>query len=403
MNELEKYLAIASDRCNVSAGDEIIVNVDLIISHDVTGPMAIEQFKLIGRERLFDPKKVIFVFDHIIPSSTVNSRIQHQLVRSFAEKYSAILYDHSDGVIHQVIAEKHQLEIGKILVGADSHTCTAGAYGVLSFGVGATELAVAMATGVVEIEVPEVYGIKLEGILKPFVSAKDVILFLIGHFGTNGFTDQAVIFYGYTFRNMSMEERMTIANMTIEMGAMTCYFSESDNIGEVKSIFIFPAQDIPVCIACPPSPGNVKNINELVGTKITQVVVGSCTNGRISDMRILARLLEGRSINRGVNLLVSPASKAVLEIMENEGLTRIIRDAGGIVTNPGCGPCFGAHLGLASPDDAVLATTNRNFPGRMGSREADIYLASPRVAAESAILGVITAPGTIFPIVEGCL
>lgn len=400
MNELEKYLARAAGKDNVTTGEDIKLDVDLVIAHDVTGPMAIEQFLKIGTDSVFDKNKVVFVLDHIIPAGTVNARKFHNIITNFGKGFGTKVYNKSEGVIHQVIAENHRLNRGEILIGADSHTGTAGAYGAIAIPVGATELAAAMATGTVDIEVPEVYVICIDGDLNPGVSGKDIILHLIGRFGTDGFTDKAVIFTGERLRNLSLEDRMTISNMGIEMGAMISYFAENDDVSDVKVVYKIAAEDIPVSIACPYSPGNVKSIDEVVGTKLTQVVVGSCTNGRISDMRILAEVLKDKAVHDDITLLAVPASKTVLDLMEEEGLTKIIRNAGGIVTSPGCGPCFGAHMGLLAKEDVALSTTNRNFHGRMGAQEAQVYLGSPRVAAESAVTGVITKPGTVLPLTE---
>lgn len=243
MNELEQYLAIAAGKAKVGAGEEITAGVDLVIAHDVTGPMAVEQFQRIGVNQVFDQQKVVFVLDHIIPAATVEARRLHNSLRRFSRHFNNVLYDKGQGVIHQVVAEKH-LAKGAIIVGADSHTCTAGAYGRIAIAVGATELAATMATGVIDLEVPETYEIRLEGKMNPGVYAKDVILHLIGKFGTGGFTDQAVIFAGSGVTGMSLEEKMTISNMGIEMGAMITYFSDLDSVGPVRETFVFDLCEI---------------------------------------------------------------------------------------------------------------------------------------------------------------
>ncbi|HHW07524.1 MAG TPA: 3-isopropylmalate dehydratase/homoaconitate hydratase family large subunit [Clostridia bacterium] len=398
MNIIEKYLAAAAGLREVAPGEDITVNVELVVAHDVTGPMAIEEFKKIGVDRVFDPQKVVFVFDHIIPAATVEAKTLHNSVKRFQQDFGVILYDRAQGVIHQVVAEKHRVAPGRIVVGADSHTCTAGAYGAVAIAVGATELAAAMATGKLDLEVPETYEIRLTGELPPGVYAKDVILHLIGRFGTDGFTDKAVVYTGAAVRNMSLDDKMTISNMGIEMGAMISLFAAEDDIGTVKETYVIDLSTLSPSVACPHSPGNVKPVAEVAGTKITQVVIGSCTNGRLSDMRVAAAVLQDRQVHPGVTMLVVPASEQVLSEMEKEGLTALFRRAGVIVTNPGCGPCFGAHMGLAAEDDVVVSTTNRNFPGRMGHKKAQVYLASPRTAAESAVAGHIVVPGTIEPV-----
>lgn len=399
MNSIEKYLAKAAGRKKVQVGEDIAVKVDLAITHDVTGPIAVEQFKKIGIKNVFDPQKIVFVIDHIIPAATVEAKVGQNTLKAFAQEYGIKIYERCEGVIHQIIAENHRLERGSIIAGADSHTCTAGAYGVLGIPIGSTELAAAMATGMLDLEVPETYEIRLEGKLQPGVYAKDVILHLIGIFGTNGFTDKAVIYTGSLVEQLSLEDKMTISNMGIEMGTMISYFAEpNESIGNVKDVFIFQGVEIEACVACPPNPGQVAKAVDLAGTKITQAVIGSCTNGRLSDMKIAAEVLKGRKVADQVLLIVIPASKKIAQEMEDQGLTRIFREAGGVVTSPGCGPCFGAHMGLLAAEDVAVSTTNRNFPGRMGHREAKVYLASPRIAAESAVAGAIVSPGSVVPI-----
>ncbi|KUO49721.1 MAG: 3-isopropylmalate dehydratase [Desulfitibacter sp. BRH_c19] len=395
MNEIEKYLAKAAGKDQVAVGEDITVNVNLVITHDVTGPMAVEQFREIGIKNVFDPGKVVFVLDHIMPAASPEARAFHNILKKFQKEFGVVLYDKSEGVIHQVVAEKHRLDRGSIIVGADSHTCTAGAYGVLAFGVGATELAASMATGTIDIEVPETYELRLDGEMKPGVYAKDIILHLIGKFGTAGFTDKAVIYTGSAVEKMSLEDKMTISNMGIEMGTMISYFSEEKGAEEVNETFVFNIEEISPSISCPHSPGNVKRVEETLGVEINQVVIGSCTNGRLVDMRIAAGILEGNKVHENVTLIVVPASNTIASAMNEEGITKIMMDAGAIITNPGCGPCFGAHMGLAAKEDVVVSTTNRNFPGRMGHKEANIYLASPRTAAESAVAGKIVLPGTV--------
>lgn len=346
---------------------------------------------------MFDNNKIALVSDHNIPCSTVNSRIQHKTLQSFADEYGVHYYGRSEGVIHQVISEEKLYKTGDIIVGADSHTCTAGAYGVVAIPVGSTELAAVMALGKIDFEVPLTNVIAINGTLNEGVYAKDIILHVIGKFGTNGFTDEAVIFTGDTILNLTSDEKMTISNMMIEMGAMIGFIDQGDQpIGEVAKTYNIDADTIQPCVACPSSPGNVKPISEVEGIKINQAVLGSCTNGRYSDMLIAANILKNRKVAKGVNMVVVPGSKTIAQKMDENGLTKIFRDAGAIVTNPGCGPCFGAHQGLLNYDDVAVSSTNRNFPGRMGHKDANIYLASPRIVAESAVLGHLTRPGTII-------
>lgn len=398
MNEIEEYLAKGAGKDRVCPGDDITIKVDLVISHDITGPMAADEFEKIGIDKVFDNEKVVFVFDHIIPAATVEAKALHNRVKRFSKKYQTVLYDKSQGVIHQVVAEKHPVNRGAVIIGSDSHTCMAGAYGAIALGVGATELAATMATGTIDIEVPEVYQIRLEGEFSPGVYAKDLILHLIGKFGTDGFTDQCVVYSGPAAARMSLEEKMTISNMGIEMGAMISYFSDREDIGPVRETATFNLAEMLPSVACPPSPGNVVPVAAVAGTPITQVVIGSCTNGRIGDMKIAAEVLAEAKVHDDVTLIVVPASLSIAQEMDEQGITKVLRNAGAIVTNPGCGPCFGAHLGLLTKDDVAVSTTNRNFPGRMGHREAKVYLASPRTAAESAIAGKVVVPGTVKPL-----
>lgn len=402
MNEVEQYLAKAAGREAVVVGQDISIRVDLVVAHDVTGPLALEPFNKIGVDKVFDSNKVAFFLDHVFPASTVQSRDNHNMLLAFARRYGVKIFNKGEGVIHQLIAEEFNLPRGAIIVGADSHTCTAGGYGVLAFGVGSTEFAAAMATGMLDIEVPAFTYIRLDGEIKPGVSAKDIALYLIGKFGTEGFTDQGILFGGSWVEKSSIDERMTISNMTIEMGAMLSYFSESSNVGEVSKTIVIDVSTIDNMVSCPPSPGNVKPLGELLGTPITQVVIGSCTNGRFSDMQAAAKVLAQSPVHPNVTCIVLPASRKVSEAMEQAGLTTIFRRAGAVVTNPGCGPCFGGHLGLITADDTVASTTNRNFPGRMGAKEGKIYLVSPQIAAEAAVSGRLVASGTVARLKEVC-
>jgi 3-isopropylmalate/(R)-2-methylmalate dehydratase large subunit len=399
MNIIEKIISKKANKEAVKVGEELSVKVDLVIAHDVTGPIAVEQFKKIGVKEVFDKEKVVFVLDHNIPCSSVDSRIQHRAIHEFCNEYGSKVYGRSEGVIHQIVHEENLYKKGDIIVGADSHTCTAGAYGVVAIPVGSTEMAAVMALGEIDLEVPETYLINIDGELSPGVYAKDIILYVIGKFGTNGFIDKAVIFSGSTILGLKNDEKMTIANMMIEMGAMIGYIDQGEEeIGQVKETYCINASDLVPVAACPSSPGNVKPISEIKGQKINQAVIGSCTNGRYSDMKVAAEVLKGKKVDKGVNMIIVPASKKILDRMEEEGLTKIFRESGAIVTNPGCGPCFGAHQGLLAKEDVAISTTNRNFPGRMGHKEAKIYLASPRTVAESAVMGYITSPGTVIPL-----
>ncbi len=396
MNIIEKIIANKAGVDKVSVGEEVSVKVDLAIAHDVTAPIAIEQFRTVGIDKVYDKDKVVFVMDHNIPCSSVESRVQHKIVYAFCEEFGTKLYNRSEGVIHQLVYEEGLYKKGDIIVGADSHTCTAGAHGVVAIPLGSTETAAVMALGELDLEVPPVCVIEIEGELNEFVYGKDIILHTIGMFTTNGFTDRAVIFTGKAIFDLPYEEKMTISNMMIEMGAMIGYIDDGrEPIGDVSVTHKIDAKTIVPCAACPSSPGNVKPLSQIRGTKINQAVIGSCTNGRYSDMEIAASVLKGRKIANHVNMVIAPASKRIAEMMEENGLTKIFREAGAIITNPGCGPCFGSHQGLLTEEDTCISSTNRNFPGRMGHKNASVYLASPRVVAESAVMGFIVEPNTV--------
>lgn len=395
MNLIEKALAAAAGLETVQVGQEIRCQVDLVLSHDVTAPIAIQQFEQIGVDRVFDKQKVVFVVDHIFPAATVQAKSAHWMLKDFAQKYGTILYDKGEGVCHQVVSERHRLKPGQILVGADSHTCTAGGYGVIGIPVGSTELAAAMATGTIDLEVPETVQVYLTGSLKEYVSGKDIVLTLIKRFGVDGLTDKAVVFTGPGLTELPLGERMTICNMGIEMGAMiACFGNESQEPAVSETIVLDLAALEPVA-ACPFSPANVKPVAELADVRVTQVVVGSCTNGRLNDIEQVVNVLRNRRVHQDVTMLIIPASKQILDGMEDLGWTRVLRDAGAVIANPGCGPCFGAHQGLGAERDVIVTTTNRNFPGRMGHRAAQLYLASPATAAATAVTARITSPGDL--------
>ena len=397
MNEIERYLAAAAGVETVAAGQDLTVKVDLVMAHDVTAPLALAPYREIGVDKVFDPAKVLFVIDHVYPAPSVQARHSHREMRAFAREFGFPILE-GEGVCHQVISERYPLARGAIVVGADSHTCTAGAYGALAFGVGSTEAAAAMATGTLDIEVPEVQAVFLEGKLSPGVSAKDVILFLIGQFGGGGLTDQAILFAGGWVRQSTKDERMTISNMTIEMGAMLSYFSEltdADAIGPVARVHHFDVGQIPALMAAPSFPANVKPISELAGKPVSQVVIGSCTNGRISDLRSAAKVLKGKRVHKKTRLMIIPASYEVYRQAMKEGLFDIFLDAGAAISTPSCGPCLGGHLGILAAGERCISTSNRNFVGRMGSPKSEVVLSGPMVAAASAVAGHICHPKEI--------
>jgi len=395
MNLIEKYLAEAAGLSEVKAGQDIRAEVSLVAAHDVTAPIAIEQFRKIGVDSVFDPDRVFFIIDHIFPASTIKARESFWIMQDFAKEFGTALYKGGEGVIHQVLYEKHRAKPGELVVIADSHTCTCGGYGAIGIGVGSTELAAAMATGQLDLEVPEVVQIYLKGQLKSNVFGKDMILYLGEIFGSDYLTDKALLISGPGIDCFSVEERMTVCNMGTELGSMITLFGSHEADNDVKETREIDLDSLNPKIARPFSPVNVTDVKDESGQAITQVVVGSCTNGRLNDMAEVVKRLEGRKVHPDVNMLIIPASKQVLSDMEDLGWTRILSDAGATLLNPGCGPCFGAHQGLVSDQDVVVSTTNRNFPGRMGSVKGRIYLASPATAAASALNGKITVPDAL--------
>ncbi len=394
MNLIESHLAKAAGLDKVSAGMDVSCKVGYVAAHDVTAPIAIKQFREIGVDKVFDPKRVLLIVDHIYPAASEKARDSVWIMDDFAREFGIPIYKKGEGVIHQIMYEKHRAEPGELVVIADSHTCTCGGYGAIGIGVGSTEAAAAMATGRLDLEVPAVVQVYLTGKLKENVFGKDFILYLGEIFGTDYLTDKGLLITGPGIECFSVAERMTVCNMGTELGSMITLFGTEEKEMEVEEIREIDLSTLNPKIAKPFSPANVCDVAEVAGLPITQVVVGSCTNGRINDMEQVALALKGRQVHPGVNMLVVPSSKNVLNTMEEKGWCKIIREANATVLNPGCGPCFGAHEGLISNRDVVVSTTNRNFPGRMGANKGQIYLASPATAAASAIAGKITVPGT---------
>ena len=392
MNCIEKYLARAAGVEEAHAGDDLSCRVSYVAAHDVTAPIAIKMFQEIGVKKVFDPDRVVLIVDHIYPAASEKARNSVWAMDDFAKEFGVHLYQRGEGVIHQLMYEKHRANPGDLIAIADSHTGTCGGYGVLGVGVGSTELAAAMATGKLDLEVPQVVQIHLTGRKPANVFGKDLILYLGSVFGTDYLVDKALLFTGEGIEDFSVAERMTVCNMGIEIGSMITLFGTTALEPDTAEVREVDLSRLEPQIARPFSPANVVPVREVAGTPVTQVVVGSCTNGRINDMEQVAKAFAGRKVHPDVNTLIVPASKDVLDEMEKRGWCKIIRDAGATVLNPGCGPCFGAHEGLTSERDVVVSTTNRNFPGRMGSMKANIYLASPATAAATALAGKITVP-----------
>ena len=393
MNCVERYLAKAAGVEETKAGQDLSCKVSYVAAHDVTAPIAIDMFRKIGVKKVFDPDRVALIVDHIYPANSEKARNNVWVMKDFADEFGVHLYHRGEGVIHQIMYEKYRAQPGELVVIADSHTGTCGGYGAVGVGVGSTELAAAMATGKLDLEVPEVIQIYLTGKRPSNVFGKDLILYLGSIFGTDYLVDRALLFTGPGIEDLSVAERMTVCNMGIELGAMITIFGTTGKEPDTLEVREINLSEMEPQIARPFSPANVVPVREVAGTPVTQVVVGSCTNGRLNDMEQVAKAFEGKHVHPDVNTLIVPASRDILDEMEKRGWCKIIRDAGATVLNPGCGSCFGAHEGLASQRDTVVSTTNRNFPGRMGSMKAKIYLASPATAAAAALTGVITVPG----------
>ena len=408
----EKILARASGKDKVEAGDIIIADIDVAMVHDLTGPLAVESFEKIGIEKVWDSSKIVIPFDHQVPADSIDSANNHIIMRNFVKKQKIDnFYDVNEGICHQILPELGHVVPGEVIVGADSHTCTHGALGAFSTGIGSTDMAMVFAEGKLWFKVPETNRFEITGELKRNVYAKDVILHIIGQMGVDGSTYKACEFAGETVSNMNISDRMVLCNMAIEMGGKTGLVEPDEKtINYVrkhskKSYNIFKTDsdaqslntiDIDVSnlepqVACPNNVDNVKTVTE-IDQEIDQVFLGSCTNGRIDDLRQAARILKGKHVQKGVRMLVIPASKGIYMKALNQGLIKIFVESGALVSAPCCGPCLGGHTGIIGPEEVSLSTSNRNFKGRQGSPEGKVYLSSAAVAAASAIEGKIVAP-----------
>ena len=412
MTIAEKILARASGRKKVMPNEIVMARVDKAMSHE-NADVVLRSFKDIGLEKVWDNERIIILFDHRIPADSQRTAETHRRLRKFVkEQQIKYFYDQKEGICHQILAEfGHDLP-GDVLVGTDSHTTTHGAFGMFATGIGATEMAGVWATGELWLRVPESIRLNITGKFRPFVSAKDLILHIIGKIEADGANYQAVEFHGEVISKLSMASRMVLSNLSMEMGAKvalippdhitTSYLEKRTNKNiqgiapdadaqYIKEINI-EISDLPSQVACPHTVDNVKNINEVAGIKVDQALIGSCTNGRLEDLEVAAKILENKTVHQNTRLLIIPASRNVYLEALRKGYLEIFIKAGGLVLNPGCGPCLGAHQGLLAPEEVCIATTNRNFKGRMGSPEAFVYLASPGVVAASAIKGEITEP-----------
>jgi 3-isopropylmalate/(R)-2-methylmalate dehydratase large subunit len=413
MTVTEKILARASGRERVSPGEIVKARIDMAMMNDITTVLAINSMMEMDRKRVWDPDKVIMILDHVAPASSVAAAEVQKTMREFAEEQGIKgFYEVGEGVCHQIMPEKGYIHPGDVVAGADSHTCTYGALGAFATGVGSMDMAAVLATGKLWFRVPETMRIEVEGQLPEMVTPKDIILNIAGEIGAEGAAYRAMEFHGPTVKEMGIGGRMTLCNMAIEMGGKSgiveaddktrAYLEGrtktpfkvvlSDTDAEYSEAMSFDVTDLEPKVAAPSSVDNVKSVSELAGKRIDQVFIGSCTNGRLEDLEMAARILKGKQVHSGVRLIVTPASREVYLGALQSGLIETFVKAGAIVTNPTCSVCWGGFIGILAAGEVCLSTSNRNFVGRMGSPKAEVYLASPATAAASAIRGVIADP-----------
>jgi len=412
----EKILLAHSGKKNISPGEFIEAKLDVALGNDITAPLAIEEFKKSGFAKVFDKNKIVLVPDHFAPAKDLRSANQCKVLAEFAKEQKIKNYFEVGcmGIEHALLPEKKLVLPGDLVIGADSHTCTYGALGCYATGVGSTDLARAFIDGKCWFKVPASVKFIYKGKLNKWVGGKDLILFTIGNIGVDGALYKAMEFCGPAIESLSMDDRFTMSNMAIEAGARAgiieadeitlkyvkpaprkfkVYKSDPDAVYD--KVYEYDASKIEPLVACPSLPSNVKPARELNNVRLDQVVIGSCTNGRISDLRIAAKILKGKKVKRGLRLIIFPATQKIYLQAVQEGLAEIFVKAGGVFSTPTCGPCLGGHMGILTEGESCLATTNRNFIGRMGHPASFVYLSSPAVAAASAIRGSITHPGEI--------
>lgn len=417
MNITEKILAEHSNLDEVSAGQLITAKVDITLANDITGPVAINEFNKIGVDKVFDKERVVFVPDHFVPNRDIKSAEQVKQIREFARKQELTHFFEVGrmGIEHALLPDNGIVTSGDIVIGADSHTCTYGAIGAFSTGMGSTDIACAMASGDTWLKVPSAIKVEFNGKLNKWVSAKDLILYLIGNIGVDGALYKTLEIGGSTIRELPMDGRFTICNMAIEAGAKngiiepdeitkkylsersirTPKFYTSDKDAEYEKVIVYNTEEIEPVVAFPHLPENVKPVSKAGRIKIDQAVIGSCTNGRLSDIKAAADILKGKKVNKDVRLIVFPATQQIYLEALKSGYIETIIEAGGAVSTPTCGPCLGGHCGILAAGERAISTTNRNFVGRMGHIDSEVYLASPYVAAASAIAGEIISPNDL--------
>lgn len=414
MTMTQKILAAHAGLDKVAAGQLIKAKLDMVLGNDVTTPVAVREFERIGRDRVFDTSKISIVPDHFAPNKDIKSAENCKLIREFARHYKIENYFEIGqmGIEHTLLPEKGLVVSGDVVIGADSHTCTYGALGAFSTGVGSTDMAVGMTEGEAWFKVPDAVKFILKGRPSPWICGKDVILHIIGMIGVDGALYESMEYTGEGVTYLSMDDRFTIANMAIEAGAKNGIFEVDDRTIEYvnnhsnKEYRVFKADEDAVyreiyeidlskirpTVAFPHLPSNTRTIDEVGEVKIHQVVIGSCTNGRLEDLRTAAKVLKGRKVHPDVRVIIFPATQKIYLEAMREGLIETFIEAGAAVSTPTCGPCLGGHMGILAKGERAIATTNRNFVGRMGHPESEVYLSSPAVAAASAVMGKISSP-----------
>lgn len=416
MTMTQKILAYHAGLSAVKVGQLIMAKLDLVLGNDITTPVAIKEFEKLGADRVFDKDKIAIVPDHFTPNKDIKAAEQCKFVREFARKYDVTNYFEVGelGIEHALLPEKGLVVPGDLVIGADSHTCTYGALGAFSTGVGSTDMAAGMATGEAWFKVPPAIKFNLKGKLNKYCSGKDVILHIIGKIGVDGARYMSMEFTGEGLKNLSMDDRLCMANMAIEAGAKNGIFEvdektieyvkehsnkeykvfKADEDAEYEKTYDIDLSTIRPTVAFPHLPENTRTVDDIGDkeVKIDQVVIGSCTNGRMEDMRAAAEILKGKKVAKGVRVIIIPGTQKIYLQCIHEGLVDIFINAGAIFSMPTCGPCLGGHMGILAKGERAVSTTNRNFVGRMGHVDSEVYLASPSVAAASALTGYITNP-----------
>ncbi len=413
MTLAEKILAAHSGKLAVTPGEFLNVKVDLVLANDITAPLAIKEFTKLGVKTVFDAKKVVMVPDHFCPNKDIPSAEQAKMMREFVREHGIVYFEVGRmGIEHVLLPEQGLVLPGDLIVGADSHTCTYGALGAFATGMGSTDIAVAMATAEIWVKVPPTIKFVYHGKLKKWVGGKDLVLYTIGDIGVDGALYSVMEFSGEAIDSLSMDDRFTMANMAIEAGAKAGIFRvdgktlkyvkartrrpfviyESDGNAEYAKVIEYDVSAIEPQVAFPHLPSNVRPISQVGDVRLDQVVIGSCTNGRLDDLRLAAKVLKGRTVADNVRCIVIPGTQQVYLDALKEGLIETFIKAGAVVSTPTCGPCLGGYMGVLAAGERCVSTTNRNFIGRMGSPQSEVYLANPAVAAASAVLGKIASP-----------